>query len=229
MNPTNHPSELGVDSAQAGFTSAQLAALARQHTHDLLNELNSFEVELTLPSEMTEEPETRESVARLREIASRSAKRMRTFLPQLITEDRSLIPAFELLERWKADAATLAKGNPVTWDVALGDSTHATEVRVIRSLLNEMLSVMVATLPGQTIRIHCWNENGQAIYEVSATREASTHSRNTEFQVSYWSALERLAARNGGVLTPLPTDPNAPTRVALTLPILSLGGLFKPS
>jgi hypothetical protein len=226
----NHPSVMiKGDAAQANFTAAQLAALARQHDHDILNELYSVEVELTLLAHMLKEPETRRSLARLRETASRSVKMMRTFLSQLITEDRSLIPAHELVDQWKADAAAFANGTIVIWDVAFDDSSHATEGRVIPGLLNQMLRIMVASFPGQPIRVHCWIESGQGIYEVSVMGDSSTRARRSEYPVLYWPALERLASRNGGELTPLPTDVGARGRVTLKLPILSAPALARCS
>jgi len=204
------------DMPSTSYSLEDVALMIKRHSHDVRNALNGMELELTLLEESATTPEAREAIGRLRESGSEINRLIHALSARYSAEAAMTVPAIQLAEMWNADAARIAEGVPLNWQIQLGVENVAVESALLRCLLKDVLGLALRINGRRGLSIECGCENAHIFFQITA-REPQVSPGIIEAQQSYWAALERLGQRSNIVIEPriLTTNGSFPMRVSL--------------
>lgn len=189
-------------SGPAALSSDELASIVARHAHDLRNALNGMELELTLLLESSADATVRTAVQRLLEALGQTDRMVRLFSAKLLRESRSVVCATDMAEQWKLDASALLGAQNIAWDIGLHGALVFIEAATIRSVLVDLLAIAMRHHLLGPLRVTWQNRNERAVLEITPDGPASPASACDERQQLFWSALQRLVARDDGRLEP---------------------------
>ena len=204
------------DMDSSTFPSSDLAWLIKRHTHDVRNALNGMECELILLEENCTDAGTREAVNRLRQAGIEIGKLMQGLSAKIGMEPPGALAALQIAERWNIDARPIAAGVPLQWDIQLTDEIVRVDSGLIRSLLKEVLEMVIRSSSQRPLQITCRSEKAQVLFEISIPGE-SAFPPALRSQQAYWSALRWASGRGEIVLSPEILD--APFLIQFSLPL----------
>lgn len=123
MAPSSNPQETGRENQKVAWSG--VVRFVRQLSHDLRNNLNSLELQLTLINELSENAELKADVARSREMVAEMANALQKLTSTLVPGTPHFMPyrAADLVEDLQKQ---IQNGFPeqsslIDWDVQLGD------------------------------------------------------------------------------------------------------------
>lgn len=188
------------------------ALFMRQLTHDVRNQLNGLELELTLASEFVSGEEGAESLSRIREQLHHIAGHLRSLSLKFADASPTLAPiaAAELFLIFQEQAMSMEKLPPVKWSHQLKDEEVSVDAGDLANAAREVL-VNAREFGSEALEVRGCAEAGTVIYQFvepkSAPLDAGRWGR-TPFQstkrsgygLGLWLA-RRLVEANGGKLT----------------------------
>lgn len=188
----------------------QIAKFIRQHTHDVRNDLNGIDLEVTLLGDLAPAGEAAESVARIRAQIRRVAADLRTLAAKFADAQptRALYAARELFLIWQDQVAALNPAPAVEWSDTLGAEQVNVDATALADIFRELLANAQAFGNGVLLRGSARVEGGQVIFELREPKDAPvdtanwghapfTSMRHGHYGLGLWNA-QRTAAANGG-------------------------------
>jgi hypothetical protein len=145
---------------------SRVAGFVRQHTHDLRNDLNGLDLEAALLSDLTNETEVRESVARLRGEIRRIATSLRA-LSSKFADPRPnplRLPAAELFLIWQDQWRELPARPEVEWTGTLDREQVNADPVAVGAALRELLTNAQAFGTGSPLHAGARAEGGRVIF-----------------------------------------------------------------
>lgn len=197
----------------------ELAALAKQHAHDLRNLLNGLGMDLALVAETADSPDQQAAVDRMRQSIKCAESLIRSYFAKFVRESRAPICVADAADRWISDVNSLLLDRQIDWSIPRTDAVIEVESGLLRSLLLDLILLASKDSPRQPLRAGCACRDGQAIFEVVSECEDAAVANRNELQQSLWSALRHLALRMGAALDLPPFTSRTPILRQLRVPI----------
>ena len=189
-----------------------IALFMRQLTHDVRNQLNGLELELTLASEFVTGGEGAESLSRTRDQLHHIAAQLRSLSLKFADPSPTLAPiaAAELFLIFKEQAAGVEKLPPINWSQTLKDELVSVDAGDLANAVRELL-LNAREFGSAGIEIRGCAEAGEVIYQFIEPKPAPLdterwgrapfHStKRNGYGLGLWLA-QRLVEANGGQLT----------------------------
>lgn len=198
----------------------ELTSLVRIHTHDVHNLLNSIDLELTLLGETTEDQETRDIVARLRQSITKTELLTRGLSTKLIEESTMIFSATDFVEQLKADATASSLDLCLEWSVAVDGMVLQICPRMMRSVLLDVLQFACLLNRRRMLNVAVFTSNEEIKIQLTPQDSlAKDFSTLDDMQKNIWSACRRLIEGNKGSLLPETlADISATFPICVTLP-----------
>ncbi len=200
------------------YSIEDLAVVIHRHAHDVRNALNGMELELAVLDENSPDPALKSAVKRLRGAAAEIGRHLQALSSKYGVESPCVLPAFQIAERWQADAWHLGTCPPIEWELRFDDEMVRVESGLTRWLLNDALDLAIKCSGRRPLRIRCRGETGCATFSVEPV-EPTRVPLLSEATRAYWDVVCRLAERNGGRMEPSPLAPDQCFPMRLVLPI----------
>jgi signal transduction histidine kinase len=172
---------------------SRVASFVRQHTHDIRNDLNSLDLEVALLGDIVDDPEARESLARMRSLIRESANRLKE-LSARFTEPRPMLgplAASELFEIWKEQLAQLPQPLAVNWESRFTDRTLSVDANLLALALRELLKNASVFSPDAEVNALGYEDKQEALYELK-------EGKNAPVTPETWSGLPLQSTQRGG-------------------------------
>lgn len=117
-----------------------VAGFVRQHTHEIRNHLNGFDLEAALLAEIVSDPEGVEGIERLRRQIRTLAEELKEVSGRFVCESVNCAPisAADVFLIWQDQAASLGF-DAAGWQAALGEEKISVDVAAIGEVLKELL------------------------------------------------------------------------------------------
>lgn len=198
----------------------ELTSLVRKHTHDVHNLLNNIDLELTLLGETTEDQETRDMVARLRQSITRTELLTRGFSTKLVEEPIMDFSTTDLVQQLKSDATASGLAVCIEWSVAVDGMMLQIRPRMMRSVLLDVIQFACLLNRRRMLNVAVFTSKEEVQIQLSPQDLlAKDFATADDMQENIWSACRRLIKGNKGNLLPETlSDISALFPISVTLP-----------
>ena len=190
---------------------ARLAALVRQHTHDVRNALNGLELETALLQELVTDGEARASVESVRRQVRALGGQMRS-LSALFQEPRpnaAPISARDLFLIWNEQHTGLQNSLEVRWNNELAAEQVNVDADMMAVVFRELLANAAAFSQGGATTASARREGDEVVFELrepktgaldpSAWGEPLATTRRGGYGLGLWSARRLLDANHARI------------------------------
>ena len=191
---------------------SHLAQFIRQHAHDVRNGLNGLDLEAALLSDLAQDREAAESVARIRAQIRGLATDIRTLAAKFADPQpsRALYAARELFLIWQDQLAALDPAPTVQWSGALGAEQVNVDAAAVANVLRELLANAQSFGTGAPLRGAARVEDRQIVFELCEPKDAPVETaswgrapfasmRHGHYGLGLWEAQRVITASGGEV------------------------------
>jgi hypothetical protein len=181
----------------------KIAAIIRQHAHDIRNYINSLDLDATMLGEVLTDEVTARTVARMRRQTGQLEAAVNTLCVKFFESERSDVPVLDLIQLWKNQVEALPAPPKVEWLIKSCPRVMAVDVNAVVVVLRELIVIGTKSAVDATIvaSVRCEDE---VIFEVRypARRAEEAGSASSPSAISRERrqrlGLDWIVERNGG-------------------------------
>lgn len=162
MPPSSPPPETGFHSPPASSPVSEAGKVARQHAHDVRNQLNSLELGMTLIEELTSADEDLISTMnRMRQGFAMIEASLKSLVRRFAEPRPMYVPASELAKMWQAGLTPLLPSNQaVEWTPSAPEMTFWLDPAGVGALITDLVLTFSRRSGGRPVRIHFRSQIG---------------------------------------------------------------------